>query len=92
MVRSAGRCVFTTVITAVTGQETSVREIVVHIMCTILVVHLLVVSVIAALTKNKIQVKYYLFYHFAQVGFIVLKKEKREKKEKSHLTSISEFL
>ena len=42
------------------------REIVVvHIMCTILVVHLLAVSVIVALTTNKIQVKYYLFYHFA---------------------------
>ena len=32
-------------------------EIAVHIMCTILMVHLLVVSVIVALTKNKVQVK-----------------------------------
>ena len=33
----------------------------VHIMCTILMVHLgvLAVSVIVALTKNKVQVKYY---------------------------------
>ena len=42
-------------------------------MCTILVVHLFVISVIAALIKNKVQVKYYIFYHFSQVGFIVLK-------------------
>ena len=51
-------------------------------MCIILVVHLvvLVVSVIVALTKNKVQVKYYIFlidYHFTKVGFIVLKKEKK---------------
>ena len=49
-------------------------------MCTILVVHLLVVSVIVALTKNRVQVKYYIFliyYHFTKVGFIVLKKEKK---------------
>ena len=66
MVRSAGRCVFTGEATAVIGQQTSVREIVVHIMCTILVVHLVVIalSVIVALTKNKVQVKYYIFYHF----------------------------
>ena len=45
-------------------------------MCTIVMVHLLVViSVIVALTKNKGQVKYYIFYHFTQLGFIVLKKE-----------------
>ena len=46
----------------------------------ILVVHLFVVSVIVALTKNKVQVKYYIFlidYHFTKVGFIVLKKEKK---------------
>ena len=38
----------------------------VNIMCTILVVHLVVIalSVIVALTKNKVQVKYYIFYHF----------------------------
>ena len=47
----------------------------VHIMCTILMVYLVVLSVIVALTKNKVQVKYYIFYHFAQVRFIVLKKE-----------------
>ena len=47
----------------------------VHIMCTILVVHLVVViSVIVALTKNKVQEKYYIFYHFTEGGFIVLKK------------------
>ena len=43
-------------------------------------VHLFVVSVIVALTKNKVQVKYYIFlidYHFTKVGFIVLKKEKK---------------
>ena len=45
-------------------------------MCTILVVRLLVViSVIVALTKNKAQVKYYIFYHFTQLGFIVSKRE-----------------
>ena len=46
-------------------------------MCTILVVHLVVIalSVIVALTKNKVQVKHYIFYHFTKVGFIVLKKE-----------------
>ena len=32
----------------------------VHIMCTILVVHLIAISVIVALTKNKVQVKYYI--------------------------------
>ena len=49
-------------------------------MCIILVVHLLVDSVIVALTKNKVQVKYYIFlidYHFTKVGFIVLKQEKK---------------
>ena len=49
-------------------------------MCIILVVHLFVVSVIVALTKNKVQVKYYIFlidYHFTKVGFIVLKKKKK---------------
>ena len=43
-------------------------------------VHLVVVSVIVALTKNKVQVKYYIFlidYHFTKVGFNVLKKEKK---------------
>ena len=52
-------------------------------MCTILMVHLLVVSVIVALTKNRVQVKYYIFliyYHFTKVGFIVLKKEKKNRK------------
>ena len=51
-------------------------------MCTILVVHLVVIalSVIVALTKNKVQVKYYIFYHFTEVGFIVLKKEKKIEK------------
>ena len=54
-------------------------------MCTILVVRLVVVaiSVIVALTKNKVQVKYYIFlidYHFTKVGFIVLKKEKKNRK------------
>ena len=39
-VKSAGRCVFTGIVTAVIGQQTSKWEIVVHIMCTILVVHL----------------------------------------------------
>ena len=36
-------------------------------MCTILVVHLevIAISVIVALTKNKVQEKYYIFYHFA---------------------------
>ena len=44
-------------------------------MCTILVVHLVVViSVIVALTKNKVQEKYYIFYRFTEGGFIVLKK------------------
>ena len=57
MVRSAGRCVFTGHQAAVNGQQTSKWEIVVHIMCTILVVHLIVVSVIVALTDNKVQVK-----------------------------------
>ena len=54
------------VVTAVDGQQTSKWEIVVHIMCTILVVHLIVfaLSVIVALTKYKVQVKYYIFYHF----------------------------
>ena len=33
-------------------------------MCTILVVHLIAISVIVALTKNKVQVKYYIFYYF----------------------------
>ena len=58
-VRLAGRCVSTGLIqAAVSGQQTSKWEIVVHIMCTILVVHLLVVlSVIVALTENKVQVK-----------------------------------
>ena len=46
-------------------------------MCTILVVYLAVISVIVALTKIKVQVKYYIIYHFSQVGFIVLKKEKK---------------
>ena len=34
----------------------------VHIMCTILVVHIVVIAitVIVALTKNKVQVKYYI--------------------------------
>ena len=52
-------------------------------MCTILVVHLIAISVIVALTKNKVQVKYYIFlidYHFTKVGFIVLKKEKKNRK------------
>ena len=38
------------------------------------------ISVIVALTKNKVQVKYYIFlidYHFTKVGFIVLKQEKK---------------
>ena len=40
------------------GQQLSMSEIVVHIMCTILVVHLFVISVIVALTKKyKLQVK-----------------------------------
>ena len=56
----------------------------VHIMCTILMVYLLVVlSVIVAITKNKVQEKYYIFYHFTQVGLIVLKNEKRRKKEQN---------
>ena len=48
--------------TAVTGQQTSKWEIVVHIMCTILVAHLVVIaiSVIVVLTENKVQVKYYV--------------------------------
>ena len=45
------------VVTAVDGQQTSKWEIVVHIMCTILVVHLFALSVIVALTENKVQVK-----------------------------------
>ena len=58
-VRSPGRCVFTGIVTAVAGQQTSKLEIVVHIMCTILVVHLVVVlSVIVVLTKHKVQTKY----------------------------------
>ena len=65
MVRSPGRYVFNGV-AAVIGQQTSKWEIVVHIMCTILVVHLVVIaiSVIVALTKNKVQAKYYIFYRF----------------------------
>ena len=44
-------------------------------------VHLLVaISVIVALTKNKVQVKYYISYHFTELGFIVLKKEKKIEK------------
>ena len=52
-------------------------------MCIILVVHLFVDSLIVVLTKNKVQVKYYIFltdYHFTKVGFIVLKKEKKNRK------------
>ena len=56
-VRSAGECVFAGEKAAANIQPTSKWEIVVHIMCTILVVHLLVISVIVALTKNKVQVK-----------------------------------
>ena len=56
-VRSAGRCVSTGLQAAVNGQQTSKWEIVVHIMCTILVVHLFVISVIVALTEDKVQVK-----------------------------------
>ena len=48
-------------------------------MCTIWVVHLVVISVIVAQIKNKVQVKYYIIYHFSYVGFIVLKKEKKRK-------------
>ena len=84
MVRSAGGCVFTTVITAVTGQETSKWEIVVIIMCTILVVHLLVVSIIVALTKNKIQVKYYISFHLSRLH-CTEERKKRKKKGKSAL-------
>ena len=51
-------------------------------MCIILMVHLLVVSVIVALTKNKVQIKYHIIYHFTLLGFIVLKKESKRKKKK----------
>ena len=47
-------------------------------MCTILVVHLVVViSVIVALTKNKVQEKYYIFYHFTEGGFVLKKRNEK---------------
>ena len=33
-------------------------------MCTIFTVHQFVMAVIVALAKNKVQVKYYIFYRF----------------------------
>ena len=54
-------------------QQASKWEIVVHITCTILVVHLLVISVTVALTRQKYkQSRYvYILYQFIKVGFIV---------------------
>ena len=71
---------------AVNGQQTSKLEIVVHIMCTILIVHLMVViSVIVVLTKNKVQVKelHILPFHPTRLHCIKerIKKEKKGRKK-----------
>ena len=60
-------------VTAMVTQQASKWEIVVHITCTILVVHLLVISVTVALTRHKCKqsLYVYIFYHFSKVGYIV---------------------
>ena len=60
MVRSAGRCVSTGLQVVVNFQQTSKREIVVLIMCSILMAYLLVMAVIVVLIKNRAQREYYM--------------------------------
>ena len=62
-------------------------------MCTILVVHLIAISVIVALTKNKGASKVLHILPFRPTRLHCIKERiKKKKKEKLHLTSISKFL
>ena len=63
----------------------------VHIMCTTLVVHLLVISVTVALTRRKCKQSLYvnIFYHFTKVGFIVKAIKHLKRDSTNTVTSIS---